>query len=277
MTNTGANVRLQDSAPDTVQIRVHGPVGGATLVYFPGLHGDWTLLGGFRRVLDGKVRLVEIAYPRTLEWSLSDYGRGVEGALAQKGVTGGWLLGESFGSQVVWEILKQGTFRTEGVILAGGFARHPAPWMARLAFQLSGEVSFRLIRLFLALYAGVARVRFRRSPETIAGIYEFIERRTLQDCRAARHRLELVAQNRPQESVRLAKVPLYLLTGFFDPIVPWFPASRWIERNCRSFAGRRVIWGADHNVLATAPEAAASQILQWCSRRPATNQAPEGV
>src|SRR5690349_10943651 len=107
MTNTGANVRLQDSAPDTVQIRVHGPVGGATLVYFPGLHGDWTLLGGFRRVLDGKVRLVEIAYPRTLEWPLSDYGRGVEGALAQKGVTGGWLLGESFGSQVVWEILKQ--------------------------------------------------------------------------------------------------------------------------------------------------------------------------
>ena len=65
------------------EIRVHGEAGLPTLVYLPGLHGDWTLVGSFRHAVSGRVRFVEMTYPRTLAWSLDDYGREIEAALAR--------------------------------------------------------------------------------------------------------------------------------------------------------------------------------------------------
>src|SRR5437868_5119820 len=110
---------------EEVQIRVHGaPSSAITLVHLPGVHGDWTLIGGFRRALAGRVCFVEVAYPRTTSWSLDDYAQGVEAALRKRGVLRGWLLGESFGSQVAWAMLEQNVFQAEGLILAGGFARY---------------------------------------------------------------------------------------------------------------------------------------------------------
>src|SRR3982751_4900544 len=90
--------------PEKVLLQVQGEASQPTLVYLPGLHGNWTLLGGFRKAIAGRVRLVEAWYPSSLKWSLEDYAAGVEAALAQQGITRGWLLGESFGSQVVWPI-----------------------------------------------------------------------------------------------------------------------------------------------------------------------------
>lgn len=89
------------SAPsDTaVVVRSHGPATLPTLIYLPGIHGDWTLITRFRKALASRRRLVEITYPRTRVWSLTDYAKAVECALLEHGVTAGWLLGESFGSQ----------------------------------------------------------------------------------------------------------------------------------------------------------------------------------
>ena len=254
---------------EEVQLRVHGPSSSAiTLVYLPGVHGDWTLIGGFRRALGDRVRFVEMAYPRTTSWSLEDYAKGVEEALREKGISRGWLLGESFGSQVAWAMLEQNCFKAEGLILAGGFARHPAPWMARLAAALCGTASFAMLRMFFRAYARVCRFRFRRSPEIIATMHEFLDRRTEADCRAAKHRLALVAANDPRQSVRRVTYPVYALAGFFDPIVPWFAAQRWLRRHCPGCCGRRLVWRADHNVLGTAPDAAAMQILEWMTKLP---------
>ena len=81
-------------------MRVYGPpTQQPTLIYLPGLHGDWTLVSGFRRALAGRVRFVETTYPRTLTWSLEDYAAGIEAGLAERGISRGWLLGESFSSQ----------------------------------------------------------------------------------------------------------------------------------------------------------------------------------
>ena len=124
-------------------MRVHGDASLPTLIYLPGLHGDWTLVGSFRRALGGRVRFVEVTYPRTLTWSLEDYARGVETALAEQGITRGWLLGESFSSQVVWSLVARERFQIEGVILAGGFVRHPMRWGVRLAERLCGGISAR--------------------------------------------------------------------------------------------------------------------------------------
>ena len=51
---------------EELQLRIHGEASLPTLIYLPGLHGDWTLIGGFRHALGGRVRFVEVTYPRTL-------------------------------------------------------------------------------------------------------------------------------------------------------------------------------------------------------------------
>jgi pimeloyl-ACP methyl ester carboxylesterase len=250
------------------QIRVQGPASAETLIYLPGVHGDWTLISGFAGALAESVRLVQITYPRALSWSLADYACNIESTLAEHGIRTGWLLGESFGSQIVWEIVSAQRFRTKGVILAGGFARHPVPLMASLAAWLVARSSFKLLTCVFRGYVRVSRARFRRSPEVLASLTEFLARRTRRDCLALQHRLALVAGNDPRCKARGVTLPVFTLTGFWDPIVPWYPARRWLQRNCPAFQGHHVIWQADHNVLGTAPRAAASQVLKWMIKRP---------
>ena len=109
---------------DQLQLRIYGDASLPTLIYLPGMHGDWTLIGGFRKAVLGKVRFVEMTYPRTTTWSLDDHAAAIEDALAQNGITSGWLLAESFGSQPMWAMIARGKFQAQGIILAGGFVRH---------------------------------------------------------------------------------------------------------------------------------------------------------
>ena len=83
-----------------ISIRTH-PGAGPTVIYLPGIHGDWGLIGAFRRALAGRVRFVEFAYSKN-EVSLEQLAAQVHGQLTENGVTSGWLLGQSFGSQVAW-------------------------------------------------------------------------------------------------------------------------------------------------------------------------------
>ena len=62
---------------DTLQIRIHGDATLPTLIYLPGLHGDWLLVTRFRLAMAGHVRFVEFTYPNTTEWSLDDYAAAV--------------------------------------------------------------------------------------------------------------------------------------------------------------------------------------------------------
>jgi pimeloyl-ACP methyl ester carboxylesterase len=248
---------------EELQIRIHGDNTLPTLVYLPGLHGDWTLIGRFRDALRGRLRFVEITYPRTLTWSLDDYAAAVEQALAEHGIDGGWLLGESFSSQVVWPLLARKRLPIKGIILAGGFVRHPVIWAVRLAERLTGALSLGLITRILFGYARLARIRYRGSPEVRQGIEEFIARRTRLDQQAAQHRLHLLAGNDPCSVVSQATVPIYALTGLFDPVVPWFGVRRWLRKNCAALREFKVVRSADHNVLSTAAEISANQIVDW--------------
>jgi pimeloyl-ACP methyl ester carboxylesterase len=248
---------------EQLQLRIHGNGSLPTLIYLPGLHGDWTLVSGFRQAVADKIRFVEITYPRTLTWSLDDYAAGVETALSQNGVTTGWLLGESFSSQVVWAMLAHGVFPTQGIILAGGFVKYPMHRATRIAEQITARISTRLLVWIIFGYAKLARFRYRHSPETLASLDEFISRRTELDRRAAQHRLRLIAQNDPRPIAARARLPVFALSGFFDPVVPWPRVRRWLRRNCPGLRDYRVIARADHNVLGTAPEQAAKQVLSW--------------
>ena len=251
--------------PDEIQMRVHGSADLPTLVYLPGLHGNWRLIGRFREALGGRVRFVETTYPPTLTWSLENYAEAVEASLARLDITRGWLLAESFSSQVAWPMVDRNKFSANGLILAGGFVQHPFRWGVRLAERVCGDISFGLLLRILFGYAKVSRWRFRKSPETHRAIMDFIEHLTEEERLAAKHRLHLVAGNNACDLARKVKLPVYALTGILDPVVPWYWARRWLKKNCRALREYKIIWTADHNVLGTGSQAAAELVVRWMS------------
>jgi pimeloyl-ACP methyl ester carboxylesterase len=248
---------------ESTEVRIHGSPVLPTLVYLPGLHGDWTLIGRFRRALGDRVRFVELTYPRTLDWSLHDYAAGVEQALRDHGIESGWLLAESFGSQVAWPLLERGNFKASGVILAGGFVRHPIIWAVRAAEQVTGGISFGLLTKILFGYARLTRAHYAKVPEVLQEIKDFMARRTELDRQAAKHRLHLLARSNFCPIAQKSEVPVYAVTGAFDPIVPWFSVRHWLKKHCPALRDYQILWRADHNVLGTGSKAAAAQVLNW--------------
>jgi pimeloyl-ACP methyl ester carboxylesterase len=327
---------------ETLQMRVHGDGSLPALVYLPGMHGDWTLVSSFRAAVAGKVRFVEFAYPRTTTWSLGDYAGAIEQSLLARGVDCGWLLGESYGSQPAWELVRRfldhprrrlGTqvakepgsagsgasvpaapagvppasepklgargpagkadsfsaaapilpapsvhvsdiggkggagFRPLGLVLAGGFVKHPVNWAVRLAARFSGAVPLGFVRAFCGVYSRYATFRHRRAPETLASITEFVANRVDEsDRRAIVQRYRIIAENDLRPVARRFHLPVFYLAGLVDPLVPWCYVRWWLRANCPGYRGGKTVWRADHNVLGTAPEAAARLILAWMTR-----------
>jgi pimeloyl-ACP methyl ester carboxylesterase len=252
-----------------VQVRVHGDASLPPLIYLPGMHGDWTLVSSFRATIAGKVRFAEFTYPQTTTWSLDDYARGIEEALLAHGITEGWVIGESFGSQPAWQIIKRAqeevsAFRTVGLILAGGFVRHPTIWAVRMAHRVSTAVPLAWVKLFCRVYASYARFRHGHAPETFACVQEFVSNRCTEADRCAiTYRYGLIAENDLRAVARRTTFPVHYLAGSLDPLVPWPCVRWWMRRNCPGYRGGKTIWRADHNVLGTAPQASAELILKW--------------
>ncbi|MBL9167588.1 MAG: alpha/beta hydrolase [Verrucomicrobiales bacterium] len=234
-----------------------------TLIYLPGVQGDWTMIGAFRQALGERICWVEMTYPRSLTWSLADYAREIEEALVEQGVHRGWLLGESFGSQVMWELVKRSPQRWQGLILAGGFVKYPSSTLLSAARFLCPRVSHRLLHRCLPAYILYAHLRHSDSPTLIAGARDFVARRTVADQQALLQRLRLIAENDPRPLASTCRIPLHHLYGGLDPIVPWSGVVRWLKQHCPSLRASRRIWMSDHTVLATAAEASAAQIRQW--------------
>lgn len=256
---------------ETFQIRVHAGGSGPPLVYLPGLHGDWTLVAAFRGALAGRIPFVEITYPRTLTWSLTDYAREIDAALMERGLATGWLLAESFGSQVAWAMLAEETprFRVQGVIFAGGFVRYWNAGLVRGTRRLLDAVSTKSLERSLRRYAWLVRhLRYRRAA-CRPDLSEFLARRTAQDKDAAAHRLTLIAGADWRRVASATGLPVFHLTGFFDPVVPWWPVRRWLRRHCPGFRGARLMFASDHNVLGWAARPAADQVVAWMAQTPA--------
>jgi len=253
---------------DTLQIRIHGEAALPTLIYLPGLHGDWLLVTRFRLAMAGRVRFVEFTYPNTVTWSLADYAAAVEGKLREHGIAQGWLLAESFGSQVAWPLLQTHGFPAAGLILAGGFVKHPWPAAVRATEWLLRRLPLAWLTAVVTGYAVVARWRFKQNPEVMAALREFRARWGEPLRQAAAHRTHLVATNDPRPLARAATLPVFHLTGVLDPVVPWPPVQRWLRRECPGWRANRVVWTADHNVLGTGTAAATRWVLHWLADAP---------
>ncbi len=250
---------------ERVQMRIHGDASLPTIVYLPGLHGDWTLVSSFRAAVNGRARFIEFAYPCRADWTLDDYARDIMTTLQANAVTTGWILAESFGSQVAWKILERADagFQPRAFILAGGFVRHPITLGVHGFHTAHRLMPWWFFRVLLLGYSKYARLRHRRARETLASIDEFVKGRTREDRAAIASRYPLIARNDCRAIARSARLPVFALSGFFDPIVPWGFVHAWLRRHCAGFRGSRIIFNADHNVLGTAPHKAADQVIAW--------------
>jgi len=262
-----------------LQLRIHDPESEPVLVYLPGLHGDWTLLAAFRQALTGRACLAEVTYPRRDDWSLDDYARVVEETLTARGINAGWIIGESFSSQVVWaliaRVLRRQTsnidpakacpgFNLRGIILAGGFVRHPLPSCVRVAHHASRLIPMWLLKTLCQAWISAAARRHRECVQLAAELGEFVARRANeQDRTAINSRYQLITANDLRPLARQTTVPVFHLSGAIDPIVPWWPVRRWLRRECPGYSGSQIIPRAGHNVLLDAPGESADQILDW--------------
>ncbi len=254
---------------ETLKLRLHSPAASPTLLYLPGLHGDWTLLGPFRHTLAGRAQLAEVTYPRRPDWRLDDYAQAVEQAARAHGLESVWLLAESFSSQVGWAMVGRvldgaSTLRIEGLILAGGFVRHPWPWGVGIAHHSSRMVPHWAMKKLCALYARSACRRCGASKEIAAELAEFADRRAAPGDRAtlnSRYRILTETDIRP--IARRARLPVFQLSGTIDPLVPWWNVRRWLARECPGYRASRIISGSGHNHLLDAPAVSAEQILAW--------------
>jgi pimeloyl-ACP methyl ester carboxylesterase len=250
---------------EQLRVRIFGDDSLPTIVYLPGLHGDWTLVTSFRIALANRARFVEITYPRSLTWTIADYAGAIESALRENDIADGWLLGESFGSQIVWELSGRGqsSFKTKGIFLAGGFVKHPIKWGPAILRWIGEHTSMKNYQRELKIYSWYSRFRHRRAPETLDTVKEFADRRTDLDRQAMRSRLCLIEQSDFRPIARRTRVPVYYLGGVVDPLVPWPIVRCWLRKNCPGYRGGKTFWFADHNVLATSPAKAADLVLRW--------------
>jgi len=262
---------MSSPIPDSpeLQMRRHGGKGEAasTLLYLPGLHGDWTLLGPFRDAWSERGDLLEVTYPRRPDWMVEDYAEAILAALRDRGITRCWILGESFSSQVAWQLLSASAAAAspvfEGLILAGGFVRHPWLCGVRLAWFASDTVPSWVIRPACQFYGWLAKQRVPRA-EYAAELDDFVARRSTEEDRAAiTSRYVLIHENDPGPVARAAQVPVFLLSGAWDPIVPWWLVRPWLQEHCPGYQGSCVFWGAGHNVLLSAPRRCTVQISAW--------------
>jgi len=258
-----------DSA-EALEVCIHGSPSLPTLIYLPGTHGDCTIVTPLRNRLQPHCCFVEITYPRTTTWTLEDYARHIEAALAAHEIKQGWLLAESFGSQAGWLLAshRESGFACQGIILAGGFVRHPFPWGVRLAIKSFKWLTADNIRMHRLLnnYARFVRCFYERTSETESSIQAFIQRRNPADAAAAAHRLELIRQSDPHALAKLTRIPIHSLSGLWDALVPWYLVTPWLRRNCPGYVDSALIASADHNVLFSAPTKSARTIRKWLGR-----------
>ena len=266
--------------PEELQIRIHGDASLPTLIYLPGLHGDWTLIADFRAALKGRVRFVEFTYPRTLTWSIDDYATAIEQALLDRGITHGWVLAESFGSQPAWPLLalergallregsgkaapSKASFKADGLILAAGFVKHPLLFGPLILRWIGSWRPYNPFKLTMKVFAWYRRLCHRLTPEARADLKEFVARRTNLDRQAMGHRLQLIHEYDPRPIARETRIPVYYLASLVDVLVPWLLVRWWLRKNCPGYRGGRTIWLADHTLLASSPVASSTQVLRW--------------
>ncbi len=113
-------------------------------------------------------------------------------------------------------------------------------------------------------YGRIAGRKAWDCPELAPDLEEFVQRRATEADRAAiTARYRLISGNDLRPVAQNCRLPVFQLSGAIDPIVPWWHVRPWLRRHCPGYRESRIIAGAGHNVLMSAPHESVGQILDW--------------
>ena len=243
---------------------------GVPIIYLPGVHGDDSLAAGCRDRLGPGLRWVPTRYRVHPGGTLDRLVDEVLWQVRKAGVDHGWLLAESFGSQVAWALLarcrndRAAGFRPLGLVLAGGFVRHPMPWAAGCLGRWGRRAPTPLVKAILEVYRAYGWVRFAGDRPALRGLTRFCRRRARpRDRETVADRLELIAEVDLRAAASAVTVPVHALAGCWDVIVPWPPVFRWLARHCPGWRGGRVLAAGGHAVLVERPATSARIVAEW--------------
>lgn len=256
-------LRLLDQSSALVH-QVSGSEELPTLVYLPGVHGDWTPLARARSLLGEAARLVEVAYPRVADWTLPDFAKALENLLDLLKLDSVHLVGESFGSLVAWEFGLAHPHRVRSLSLVGGFSQPPDSRTARWARHALSLVPTVLFETGIDLYVAHKNRRGEtRHPGDGAPAYAAV--RTTRGRRATANRMDII--HRTDFRPRLGDVafPVRYIGGEKDRLVPvqreLATLEKYLPTAC-DFQGR-ILSAAPHMIIASHPEQTSGHLHTW--------------
>lgn len=138
----GAPVTVWEGGAGEVLLLVHGGWGGAQMHWAP-VWGE----------LAKRFRVIAPELPGIGQWtapglrSFSDYAQWLERLLEALGVRGAWVVGNSFGAAVSWQLASGPSDRCRGLVIVNGLPPVPLPPLARSVMRLPG-----VLALFTAWY-----------------------------------------------------------------------------------------------------------------------------
>lgn len=219
-----------------------------TLVLAPGLDGTGLMFAPLLAALPSHIKTQVIRYPADGRWTLREYAHFLAGQMPAGRVV---VLGESFSSIVVLELLASKLRPIEAVIFSAGFAEPPQPgrlWLTRIPVLPTLMIACaprRMVRRHLLgssptpqQIAVLASIRGHVQPSAIA------------------HRMRLVA-DRHAFARQTIDMPCLYLQASDDRVVPGRSLS-WFEKHCQSLAVER--FDSPHCLLQCKPRETATAI-----------------
>lgn len=236
------------------------------LLYLPGLHGDSTLVGGFREATRDLGRFLEVGYPRDGGDDPSSLGAAVAERLDGHVDRPVWIVAESYGSLVAWELLRRRADWPRGsrLLVAGGFVRHPWPAGVQIARSV-GLATPRPLRGFLIdLHRWTLGRLAPGFPDRPAAWRRFRDARLVPgDAEAMGRRLAAIGTADARDVAGAVTLPVHHASGLWDPVVPWGAVRRDLRRGCPGYRGTRLFLRSDHALLVAEPEAVAGWMATW--------------
>lgn len=255
-------LRKLDQASGLVH-QISGARDCPTIVYLPGVHGDWTPHERARPMLSREAHFIETAYPRLPHWALDDFSDALEDLLKRLGIESAHLVGESFGSLVAWQFGLTRPERVRSLVLVGGFAQAPRFGVAAAAGRTLQLLPTFLLEAGIDMYVALKNTRGELRCASGQGAYPVT--RTDRGRRATANRMAIIQRSDFRGKLTEIRFPVRYLGGARDVVVPVRREIATLRRELSAECGfqSRIVSGAPHPMIASHPDSTVQQILRW--------------
>ena len=250
---------------DDLRYRISGEASSPTLLYLPGVHGDWTPQAAAAPILAEHFRLIETAYPKNPAWALSEFVAAVVRLLDRLKIPSTHLAAESFGSLVGQQFALEHPERVQSLTIVGGFTRAPDARMIRLTRLGLERLPTRLFEGGVDVYVALRRNRgaLHPTPHQVDLPYDAV--RTEAGRRATVRRFEIIGQTDLRPRLHELQLPVRYLGGEHDLIVPTKREIATLEEllpDSAAFESHLIAKGP-HMIIASHAEETVKRIVEW--------------